>query len=64
MSNPSEDGLLRDELARAMAEARKRDGILEQQRIRIGQLRIQNGQLGGGRVAAGQGERVHHIVIG
>ena len=56
--------MLRDELARVVAEVRKRDAALERQsmqnerlRMQIGQLRMQNGQLGaqpgggGGRIA-------------
>ena len=44
MSNPSDTKRLRDELARSMAEVRKRNGILEQQRIQNEQQRIQNEQ--------------------
>ena len=51
MSNHSDTKRLRDELARSMAEVRKRNGILEQQRIQNEQQRIQNEQLR----AAGQG---------
>lgn len=53
MSNPSEVKLLRDELARIIAEVKKRDAALERQsiqieqmRIEIEQLKVQNGQLG------------------
>ena len=52
MSNPSEIKLLRDELARVIAEVKKRDGALEraeaqneQLRMQIEQLSIQNEQL-------------------
>ncbi len=44
MPNPSEARLLRDEPARAIAEAGKRDGILEQQRVQNEQQRVQNEQ--------------------
>ena len=47
MSNPSEVILLRDELARVIAEVKKRDRVLEQQGVQIEQLRIQNEQLKG-----------------
>ena len=42
MPNPSEVRVLRDELARAMAEVTKRDAALERQRAQIEQLGIQN----------------------
>ena len=45
MSSPSEVKLLRDELARVIAEVKKRDAALEQQGIQIEQMRIQIEQL-------------------
>ncbi|MDE0526669.1 MAG: hypothetical protein OXI27_08780 [Thaumarchaeota archaeon] len=64
MPSPSEIKLLRDELARVIAEVKKRDAALEQLkvqneqlRIEIEQLKVQNEQLrgqldkGGGRIS-------------
>ena len=41
MSNPSEIKLLRDELARVIAEVKKRDGALERVEAQNAQLRVQ-----------------------
>ena len=64
MSSPSEIKLLRDELARVIAEVKKRDAALEQLRVQneqlrieVEQLKVQNEQLrgqldkGGGRIS-------------
>ena len=50
MSNPSEVRVLRGELARVVAEARKRDAALERQSIQVERQRAQPG-MGCGRIA-------------